>query len=587
LELDGQQVQARSHRDQGLRLLDRTGDAKHRHDGMIEAAYVAIGNGHEAVADLYLDTLVANDLAAHNDVTACTSLMWRSAYRYRRQLPSATDDLHEAQAVCHSIADPSVRERALANLELARWALASDTPAGEPLTGLDAAIAYYRRTNSHVWLRTAYFARAQRLGSRGDALGAERDFRAAMDETEAGRGKIDERQARISFTATADEIADGYVEFLLRQHRQQDAFEVADHDRLRELVDSPTARWDAQRAGVLLSSLHATLPLSTALVEYRVLSKSIVAWVVSGKEFAMVTLPTSIAGVKHCLATLGAGASDGAVRASQMFLYDALFRPVAPLLKDSTVIIVVPDDELERIPYCALYDKLQGRYLLETRATVVSPSAALFLQSHARARERLRAEDRIVVLQASSGGATAASLPQAAAEARSIRALYHDARVLDVTGEAGTVLLDRVKDASLLQFIGHTTAEGDRSLRALRFGDAPGSRLGVADIVAAALPNLRLAYLSACETDNGPILKSEGSITIARSFFAAGVPVVVGTLWPVDDEAARLAARTFHEHLRRGDTPAESLRQAQLNLLTHTRSLGGDWAAFRIIGAGV
>src|SRR5206468_10503622 len=107
------------------------------------------------------------------------------------------------------------------------------------------------------------------------------------------------------------------------------------------------------------------------------------------------------------------------------------------------------------------------------------------------------------------------------------------------------------------------------------------ARLGMADIAGASFPRLRLVYLSACETDRGPILKSEGSITIARSFFAAGVPVVVGTLWPIDDQAARLAARTFHQHLLRGDTPAEALRQAQLMLASQGWKFR-DWATLRL-----
>jgi CHAT domain-containing protein len=108
----------------------------------------------------------------------------------------------------------------------------------------------------------------------------------------------------------------------------------------------------------------------------------------------------------------------------------------------------------------------------------------------------------------------------------------------------------------------------------------------MSEIVGAELPELRLVYLSACETDRGPILKSEGSITIARSFFAAGVPVVIGTLWPIDDEAARIAALTFHERLLRGDTPAESLRQAQLFLASQGWTFR-DWATLRLVGAGV
>lgn len=111
--------------------------------------------------------------------------------------------------------------------------------------------------------------------------------------------------------------------------------------------------------------------------------------------------------------------------------------------------------------------------------------------------------------------------------------------------------------------------------------------LRTTDILAASLPKLRLAYLSACETDQGPVLKAEGSMTLARSFFAAGVPIVVATLWPVDDSIARVAANSFYGHLRDGSSPAEALRQAQVALLARNPAARADWAAFRVIGAGI
>jgi CHAT domain-containing protein len=223
---------------------------------------------------------------------------------------------------------------------------------------------------------------------------------------------------------------------------------------------------------------------------------------------------------------------------------------------------------------------------MATRATLVAPGAALFLEGQVRAQERSTGDDHMLVIRAADGGSTTPALPDAAREAESLARIYPKTRVVDASGHRGSQLLQQARDVSLLQFVGHTTVESDRSLRTLRLGDGADERIGVADIVSAQLPRLRLVYLSACETDSGPILKSEGSVTIARSFFAAGVPIVVGTLWPVDDDVARSAARSFHEHLRRGDTPAEALRQAQLSVFTRFRS-SADWAAFRVIGAGV
>jgi CHAT domain-containing protein/tetratricopeptide (TPR) repeat protein len=585
LELSGEHAKAQSHRDRSFRMLDRTGDRKQRHDAIIEAAYVAIVNGHDAAAELYFDTLVSIHSSARDDARICTVLVWRSAYRYRRgRTESATADLVSARQSCGVIADAAIRERALANLTLAEASVAGRDRSPIDARGLTGAIDYFTRTKSHVWLRTAYLARARTL-QHNDPAAAERDFRAAIDEGERSRDTFDARDARISFAATADEIVDAYVEFLLARQRVEDAFEVADRSRGRELVDSPSAQWSTPR-DALVPHIRKALPFGGALVEYRVLSESVVVWVVTNDSLAIETLPVSLASLQPSIDSLPEDMPRAARIEKTVRLYDALLRPVERHLDGATSLAIVPDDELERVPWSALHDRAQQRFVFQTRATVVSPSAGLFIESTNRWRERSGVTDRVLVVTADAGGGGMATLPEARKEVEGLARIHPAARIVDGSRETASSLLSQARDATVLQFVGHTVVERDRTLRTLRLGPAEDARLGLAAIAGASLPKLRLVYLSACETDTGPILKSEGSITIARSFFAAGAPVIVGTLWPVRDEIARAASRSFHEGLRSGETPAESLRRAQLELLARFGS-DADWAAFRLIGAGL
>jgi tetratricopeptide (TPR) repeat protein len=572
----GNKAGARQYLQHGLKLQERTGDSKHGHYAMATAAFHALEAGQQAQAGLFLDALVENDAAVGDVSRTCTAAMWRSAYRHRMGLSKPAEaDLAVAQRACGSIADRSVRKRQLAYLEVAK-AFGADGSSIEPLTGLDEAIRYFNGSDNRIWLSTAYFARARRLARRGDIAGAEQDYQAAVRETDANREKIDERLLRVSFTATADEITDGYVEFLLRQGRERDAFETSDRRRVRELVDSPTARWRGTGPEELVSDVQSALPAGTALVEYRVLRDGIIAWVVTPDHFETFVLPSALADVIT--------AADN-VQSSASFLYDALIRPLEPAVAGAKALLVVPDDELEHVAFSALHDGARGRSLLVAYATAITPSAALFVRSRARWRERSTGHEQVLVVKAAAGGTGVAALPDAAGEAESITRLYRDARIVDGSVATASSLLREFEEATILQFAGHTVADTDPSSRALRLGESPLARLTMEDIADAVMPKMRLVYLSACETDSGPVLKSEGSITIARSFFAAGVPLVVGTLWPIDDGAARLAARIFHERLLRGDTPAESLRQAQL-VLMHDGVPFRDWASLRLIGAG-
>lgn len=576
LDRMGDKAGARRHLQHGLEMLEQTGDSKQRHYAMIVAAFQALEADQQAQAALFFDALVEIDAAAGDVSRTCTSAMWRSAYRYRLGLAGpAESDLAVAQRACGSIKDRAVRERQLAYFEVAK-AFGTDGSSTEPLTSLDEAIRYFDGSDNRIWLSTAYFARARRLARRGEAAAAERDFQAALRETDANREKIDERLLRVSFTATADEITDGYVDFLLQQRRERDAFETSDFRRVRELVDSPTARWRSKDPKESLPDVQAALAAGTALVEYRVLRDRIVAWVVTHDRFETLALPSSVSNVTAAI-------TDGQSNAS--LLYDALVRPIEPAVGDARALIIVPDDELERVAFSALRDATRRRSLVETYATAIAPSAALFVRSRARWLERSTRDEQVVVVKAAAGDTGIAALPGADGEAMSIARLYRRARVVDGSAATSISLLNELRDATVLQFAGHTVMDADPVSRMLRLGESQRARLGMADIAGAAMPRMRLVYLSACDTDHGPVLKSEGSITIARSFFAAGVPVVVGTLWPIEDAAAHLAARTFHEGLLRGDTPAESLRQAQLSLL-HQGVPFRDWASLRLIGAG-
>ena len=81
--------------------------------------------------------------------------------------------------------------------------------------------------------------------------------------------------------------------------------------------------------------------------------------------------------------------------------------------------------------------------------------------------------------------------------------------------------------------------------------------------------------LSACETGFEQYNKSEGAIGIARTLLALGAPVVVASQWKVDSEPTKDLMIAFHRNRKeKGLTSAESLRQAQLEVLSRDEHAG-------------
>jgi CHAT domain-containing protein len=87
------------------------------------------------------------------------------------------------------------------------------------------------------------------------------------------------------------------------------------------------------------------------------------------------------------------------------------------------------------------------------------------------------------------------------------------------------------------------------------------------------LSAVRLVVLSACQTGLIDVQKvPEEFIGLPAGFLQAGVPGVVGSLWPVNDLSTALLMIRFYEYHLRGDIrtgkgpmpPAWALRKAQL-----------------------
>jgi CHAT domain-containing protein len=92
----------------------------------------------------------------------------------------------------------------------------------------------------------------------------------------------------------------------------------------------------------------------------------------------------------------------------------------------------------------------------------------------------------------------------------------------------------------------------------------------------------RLVTLSACDTGVGPVGEA-GVANLVNAFIEAGAESVVSTLWKVEDRATAHLMTTFYGSLAKHDGKAESLRNAQLDLL-RSNLPPYYWASFEIVG---
>lgn len=113
-------------------------------------------------------------------------------------------------------------------------------------------------------------------------------------------------------------------------------------------------------------------------------------------------------------------------------------------------------------------------------------------------------------------------------------------------------------------------------------------RVFVPEISSMDLNQVKLVYLSACETGAGKQSLSEGFVSLARSFAIAGAEQMVLTQWVSEDRVSAYLAGRFYQYLDEGDSPANSLRKAKLDLLNDPQMVQFHhpfyWSNFRLIG---
>jgi tetratricopeptide (TPR) repeat protein len=96
-----------------------------------------------------------------------------------------------------------------------------------------------------------------------------------------------------------------------------------------------------------------------------------------------------------------------------------------------------------------------------------------------------------------------------------------------------------------------------------------------------------MVVLSGCESALGRSHVGEGLSGLMSAFLSAGVPVIVATLWPVDDAVTANVMKEFYLSLDAGLPAAAALREAQIAI----RSRRGTrhpfyWAGFVAVGDG-
>jgi CHAT domain-containing protein len=547
----------------------------------------------ERAAGAYDAALALADINAADSGTPPSVEAYAHTVRARllmnmKDVPRAASAIRDARTNVAAIVDPAVRARVSAVVDVAESIVVRESDPSRSRALLDRAYNFLSSRNEHAFLPDLYLQRGRSWLSQKNESAALADFETGIAELNAQRSTVADGNLRSSFYDSAPNLFAEAIALLLRRGDMARAFAYSDGARAQSLVEQIGAGGDAASGGnPSLAAVQQALPSNTAVLEYAMLPSSIAIFVVTPNGADVVEIPRDAASmqasVEHMRELLERRAPIEGVQSASADLHRILIGSAAAKIAGARQLILVPDRELNTVPFAALFNPASGRYLIEDYAISVAPSAGFLT------RKKSAAPGATLVVGDPSSAAGPA-LPDAAHEAQTIASMYPSATLL--IGERATRarFIESAENSAVIHYAGHAESDDAESYGSLRLA-ADGARdsgaLELGDIARLKLHNAPLVVLAACGTIRGDAAHVEGMPSVARAFLAAGARDVVGTLWEIDDDIASKLFRRLHQQIRAGDGPAAALRDAQLALardgdarLRHPSS----WAPVEILG---
>jgi CHAT domain-containing protein/tetratricopeptide (TPR) repeat protein len=339
-----------------------------------------------------------------------------------------------------------------------------------------------------------------------------------------------------------------------------------------------------------LEAIRAELPPDTSLLSYYVSRDMVHAWVLDRTTVEHVLLPVDEAWIDSATCTmrqfgqsvrgvLVPNASCNEVTLEAM--YERLFAPLRKHVRNERLIIV-PHLRLHYLPFAAFRDPATQRHLIEDYTITFAPSASTirFLRE-----KETPVNGRALVIGAPAG--VSPKLPGALREAMIVGAALQSVPMVGAAAKES--LLYQLKGGvDLVHIAAHGFYEAETPLfsrLALAEGDGSDGNLEVHEILSDVdLTGVNLVVLSACQTALGKSSAGDEIVGLTRALLYAGTPGVVSTLWDIRDDATATLMSGFYCRLLSGDSVADALRHAQLEMLHGHYPDPRDWAAFTLNG---
>jgi CHAT domain-containing protein/tetratricopeptide (TPR) repeat protein len=291
-------------------------------------------------------------------------------------------------------------------------------------------------------------------------------------------------------------------------------------------------------------------------------------------------------------------------------LYEHLLGNVAsPFIKPGDELIIIPDDILYYFPFEVLIAQ-KNRYLIEEHPVSYGLSASLLNPalgkrkkasgdllafgnpafSQGRANAISKWIDDIAAMRSIFRGDSFVPLPSTETEVREIAGNFAHAAVFVGKEATESHFKQSAENYRYIHLATHHVIDDKQPMysKIILAQQNDGNEDGLLqtyEIYNFHL-NAEMVVLSGCNSGLGKLHRGEGLIGMTQAFFYAGVPSIVVSLWPVEDESTAYLMKQFYLNLKTGMSKKLALQKAKAELVRSAdwRRDPFYWAPFILIG---
>ncbi len=372
-----------------------------------------------------------------------------------------------------------------------------------------------------------------------------------------------------------------------------------------------------QNPGDHPAGIQKILGSDQALMEYFAGDSAIFLFVITNQSRYWTRIPydsscrASFARFRKSIET----ADPGLFALASYDVYKRIFRPAEPLLRRTHFIRLIPDGELNELPFDALIsDTLQQgsysemRFLIKRFCFSLSPSTALL--DH-RSKDRKFTESNKEMIAFAPGFSISMkdsirkncpsftdsvylSLPEQRFSQRVLEEISGDFKGEVYTNQNATLkrFIAEAPNYSIIHLASHSIADADDPLKsrivfAWESCDSSSEPYLYASSIYQMDLDAELTVLGSCATGKGNFSRGEGMISLAYAFNYAGCPSLVYSLWDVDEKETSALMQSFYSGIAGGLSKNVALRNAKLEILSKDKGQTSDpyyWAGFVLSG---